>query len=77
MLFLITKANDSYWYEFKIITTLNELLEIYDSIIIEKNDYQTWSKEELLDFWDDFKEEDIPLMKKAENHIIIYNDYVE
>lgn len=77
MLFLITKANDSYWYEFKIITTLNELLEIYDSIIIEKNDYQIWSKEELLDFWDGFKEEDIPLMKKAENHIIIYNDYVE
>lgn len=77
MLALITKANEDFWYEFKNVNTIEELFKIYDSTIVEKNDYQNWTGKELLDFWTGFKKEDIPLMNKAKCHITIYNDYVE
>lgn len=76
MLALITKANDSYWYQFKEVEKINDLFEIYDATIVEKNEYQDWEKEDFA-FWDGFKEKDIPLMQQAEIHITIYNDYVE
>ena len=77
MLAIITKANDDYWYELKEVNTIEELFNIYDSVIVEKNEYKNWEDYIFLDFWDDIKKEDIPLIKKAECHIIIYNDYVE
>ena len=73
MLAIITKANDDYWYELKEVNTIKELFDIYPSVIVEKNEYKNLN----LDFWDGIKKEDIPLIRKAECHIIIYNDYVE
>ena len=73
MLELITKASEDYWYEFKEINKVEELLNIYHRIIVEKNHYN----KEIVSFWDDFKEEDIPLLEKAELHITIYDSWVE
>ena len=77
MLAIITKANDDYWYKLKEINTIEELFNIYNSTIVEKNEYKNWKDYEFLDFWDGIKKEDIPLIKKAECHITIYNDFVE
>ena len=77
MLALITKANDDYWYELKEINTIKELFDIYHSVIVKRNEYKNWKDYEFLDFWDGIKKEDIPLIKKAECHITIYNGYVE
>ena len=80
MLAIITKANDDYWYELKEINTIKELFDIYHSVIVEdveENEYKNWKDYELLDFWNGIKKEDIPLIKKAECHITIYNGYVE
>ena len=77
MLAIITKANDDYWYELKEINTIKELFDIYHTVIVEGNEYKNWKDYEFLDFWDGIKKEDIPLIKKAECHITIYNGYVE
>ena len=77
MLAIITKASDDFWYELKEVNTIKELFDIYHSTIVKKNTYQRWTKKNFLDCWDDVKEEDIPLMQKAECHIIIYDSYVE
>ena len=73
MLAIITKASEDYWYKFKEINKVEELLNIYHSVIVEKNDYN----EEMVPFWDGFKEEDIPLLEKAKLHITIYDSWVE
>ena len=73
MLALITKASDSYWYEFKEINTLDDLLEIYPSIIVEPNHFDKESTK----FWDGFKKEDVSKMEKAKINVIIYDDHVE
>ena len=77
MLAIITKANDDYWYEIKEINTLEELFKIYDSTLVEKNEYYDWTEEDFLMFWYDIDKKDIPLIQKAECHITIYNDYLE
>lgn len=77
MLAIITKANDDYWYELKEINTIKELFDIYRTVIVKRNEYKNWKDYEFLDFWDGIKKEDIPLIKKAECHITIYNGYVE
>ena len=73
MLALITKASDSYWYEFKEINTVDDLLEIYDGIIVESNHFD----KEDTKYWDGFKKEDVPKIEKAKINVIIYDDYVE
>jgi hypothetical protein len=73
MLALITKASDDYWYQFKEVNTLESLLKIADSLIVSQNTYT----KDILDFWDGFKEEDIPKLEKAKIEIKIYDDYVE
>lgn len=73
MLAIITKASNDHWYELKEINTIKDLFNIYHSTIIEENEYKYWN----LDLWDYIKKEDIPLIKKAECHVIIYDDYVE
>lgn len=77
MLALITKASEDYWYEIKEVNTIEELFKIYPSTIVEKNEYKDWKDFTFLNFWDGIKKEDIPLIRKAECHITIYNDYVE
>ena len=77
MLAIITKANDDYWYELKEINTIKELFDIYHTVIVKGNEYKNWKDYEFLDFWDGIKKEDIPLIKKAQCHITIYNDFVE
>lgn len=73
MLAIITKASEDYWYEFKKINKVEELLNIYHRVIVEENDYN----KEMVPFWDGFKEEDIPLLEKAKLHITIYDSWVE
>lgn len=73
MLVLVTKASDSYWYDFKNVNTLEEVLEIAPSVIIEKNDYT----EDYVEVWEGFKEEDIPKLKQAKINIMIYDYWVE
>ena len=70
MLVLITKASSDYWYDFKEINTLEEILKIAPRVVIEKNDYT----EDYVAFWDGFKKEDIPKLKQAKINIMIYDD---
>ena len=73
MLVLITKASDSYWYRFKRINTLEDLFSIYDSLVIHPNTYN----ENVIDYWENFKKEDIPKLKEAKIEVMIYDDYIE
>ena len=77
MLAIITKASKDYWYELKEINTIEDLFNICSSVIVEKNEYKDWKDYMFLDFWDGIKKEDIPLIKKAECHVTIYDSYVE
>lgn len=78
MLAIITKASNDYWYKLKEVNTIKELFDIYHSVIVEKNGYEDWKDCEFLTFFgDNIIKEDIPLIKKAECHIIIYDSYVE
>ena len=63
MLALITKASEDFWYQFKEINTISDLLNIYSS--------------EFLEFWDGIQEKDIPYFKKAGCHVIIYDSWLE
>jgi len=73
MLTIITKASSSYWYKFKNVKTLNDVLDIYPHCIVEENDITVND----VPYWDGFRKEDIPLLKKAKCHITIYDDWVE
>ena len=75
MLALVTKANSDYWYEFRNVETLDDLMRIYPVVIVQKNEYK--NDKEIFDFWDGFKQEDKKLMKEANYHVIIYNGYIE
>lgn len=73
MLVLITKASDDYWYEFKNVNTLEEVLKIAPRVIIERNLYT----EDEVKFWEGFKKEDISKLKQAKINITIYDDWIE
>ena len=73
MLVFITKASDDYWYDFKEVNTLDDLMKIHDYVIVEKNILYPGD----FDFWEDFKKEDIPKAISAKYHVTIYDDYVE
>ena len=72
MLAIITKANDDYWYDFKEINTIEDLLNIDENTIVEPNFYD----EDTVKYWDGFKKEDISKINKAKINVIIHNDYV-
>ena len=73
MLVFVTKASDDYWYDFKEINTLDDLMEIHNSVIVEKNNLYPGD----FDFWEGFKKKDIPKAISAKYHVIIYDSYVE
>lgn len=73
MLVFVRKASDSYWYDFREVNTLDELMDIYPQVIVERYTYYEGD----FDFWDNFKEEDILKAEKAKIQVIIYDDYVE
>ena len=73
MLVLVTKASNDYWYDFKKINTLEEVLEIAPKVVIETN-YHT---EDEVEFWEGFKKEDIPKLKQVKINIMIYDDWIE
>lgn len=73
MLVFVTKASDDYWYDFKEVNTLDDLMEIHDYVIVEKNILYP----DDFDFWEGFKKEDIPKAISAKYHVTIYDDYVE
>ena len=74
MLVFVTKASKSYWYDFKEVNTLDDLMKIHDSVIVEKN---IFTNPDYFEYWDDFKKEDIPKAISAKYHVTIYDDYVE
>jgi len=73
MLAIITKASDDYWYTFKEIKEVDDIISIHPSLVIEPNDFSVNEVE----FWDGFREEDVPLLENASVHIIIYDSYIE
>lgn len=73
MLVIVTKASDDYWYEFRVINTIEDLLKIYPYTIIKPNYFD----ESDVEYWDNFKKEDISKLKKAKAEVIIYDDYIE
>lgn len=78
MTVLVTKANSDYWYKIRTFTTMEDIQRFIDKcrcgIIIQKN---TYTHDDIFEFWDNMKAEDIPIIKKCSLHITIYNDYVE
>lgn len=80
MLVLVKKASDDYWYQIRTVETIDDLFKIdkkNDLIVSRYNDYENWTGKELLYSWDGIKKEDIPLIKKADCIVTIYDDYVE
>lgn len=80
MLVLVTKASDDYWYDFKEVNTLDDLMKIYYRVIVEENDFYNKpieAEEFFTEFWKGFKKVDIPKAISAKYHITIYNDWVE
>lgn len=80
MLVLVTKANSDYWYQIRTAETIDDFFRIdkkHDLILSRNNYYKNWTDKEFLDFWDGIKKEDIPLIRKADCHVTIYNDYIE
>lgn len=73
MLAIITKASDDYYYRFKNINSLEDILSIHPRVVIERNLYTR----DIAEFWEGFKPEDIPKLEKAEINITIYDDYIE
>ena len=75
MLAMIRKASDDYWYQFKEVNNIKELLDISKrhSLIVKR---QTFCKDDV-EFWEGFKKEDIPKLTKAELEVTIYDDWVE
>ena len=74
---LVTKANNDYWYEIRVINTMEDLQRFikkseYD-IVIGENDYT----DVVFDYWEGMKAEDIPIAKECPLHLTIYNDYLE
>lgn len=74
MLVFVTKASDDYWYDFAEVNTLDDLMKIHDSVIVEENDY---TNPDYFEYWDDFKKEDIPKAISAKYHVTIYDSWVE
>ena len=73
MLVIVTKASDDYWYEFREITSIEDLLKIYHRTIVKPNRYN----EDIIEYWDNFKKEDIPKLKEAKVEVVIYDSYME
>jgi hypothetical protein len=73
MLTLITRADDDYWYQFKDIKTIEDIFKLYPRCVVEKNHFSV----DEVPYWEGFKQEDIPNLKKAKCHILIYNSYIE
>ena len=82
MLVLMTKASNDYWYEFKEVSSLDDLskeMEEYEGVVIKLNGYYNnlpYLKENL-EYWEGFNKEDIPRMISAKYTVIIYDDYIE
>ena len=78
MTVFVTKANSDYWYKIRTFATMEDIQRFIDKcrcgIIIQKNIY---THDDIFEFWDNMKAEDIPIIKKCPLHITIYNDYVE
>jgi len=82
MLVLMTKASNDYWYEFKEVSSLDDLskeMEEYDGVVIKLNGYYNNLPylEENLEYWEGFNKKDIPRMISAKYTVIIYDDYIE
>lgn len=74
MLVFVTKASKDYWYDFKEVNTLDELMKIYHRVIVEENDF---TDPNIFEYWDNFKKEDIPKIISAKYHVTIYDSWVE
>ena len=74
----VTKASDDYWYKIKNFNTIEDIQrfikECKCGIIIEKN---TFTDDEIFEFWDGMKVKDISTIKQCPLHITIYDSYVE
>lgn len=74
---LVTKANSDYWYKIRVINTMEDLerfiKECRHAVVIEKNTYT----DNVLDYWEGMKTEDIPVVKECPLHLTIYNSWLE
>jgi len=85
MEFLITKANNDYWYKIEEYKTIEELLlsieKRHHDFIIGKNDYFNWNPAEIYQsfIYDNKKMtmEDARKISQLKYQITIYNGYIE
>lgn len=78
MLALVTKADNDYWYQIRVVNTIEDVFRIYNHVVLTKgNEYKTWTDEMFSDFWDGMKKEDYQKVRDCEISILIYNDYIE
>ena len=74
---LVTKANSDYWYKIRVINTMEDLerfiKDCRHAVVIEKNTYT----DNVLNYWEGMKTEDIPVVKECPLHLTIYNSYLE
>ena len=75
---LVTKANSDYWYKIRVINTMEDLQrfikECKHDVVIGEN---TYTNDDIFDYWEGMKAEDIPIIKECSLHLIIYNSWLE
>ena len=74
MVVLVKKASDVQWYDFREVNTIENVLEIAESVIVEPNDWDSIAAKAI---YTDVREEDLSKFDEAKIKITIYDDYLE
>ena len=78
MTVLVTKASSDYWYEIRVMNTLEDverfIRQCKYNIIVKTNHY---TSNDIFKYWEGMKKEDISIIKNSSLHIIIYDAYIE
>lgn len=78
MTVLVTKASSDYWYQIRVMNTLEDMERFISqckyNIIVKPNIY---TFNDIFKYWEGMRKEDIPIIKNSPLHIEIYDDYIE
>lgn len=76
-MYLVTKASNSYWYDFESENNIERLFKKYGSVVIDNNYNYKEKAEKVCEYWDSMVMQDAEKLVKCKYNIIIYDDYLE
>lgn len=81
MEFLVTKANDDYWYKFEKYDTIDELIQSMEkrgtAYVIKKNFNYKEDPKEIKECWNKMTLENAKKISKLKYNLLIYNSWIE